>query len=1563
MLFLLTVVLLAPPTESIAQDIRTALTAFDNLGHSRIITIGISSSATDGIDFGLGEFPLPPPLAGNFDARIIDNDLRSPSLLGNGVWLDLRGIYTAPPIVQRYEVQVRRAAGASFTYLAWSIPLSAGITSAFIAAFPDPSVLSADMTAQSQVLLPAGVNRYIVTVSYGGPVLQRWVLNTGVSPAGSGAVLKVPDQPDYMHDEIVTLSALNLPPPDTCHVFSHWSGNAAGNNPVITIRMDTHKTVIANYIRRRFPTTASTLDTFLIGPAAPPPQTLRILGSGQNCADWTFSVSEPWIVLSKNSGRGDDSVTVMIRTSEIPCQGTHAGKITLTSAASFPRTIEVPVIARIGRSDVTASVLGSPVLLSCEPYAQDLIAVTLYNESLTAVSFPSQPAPGPGFILKNPELFPLSIPPRDSARLYFEFRPLPEQRGAIVDNIIMTATSCGRQTHFKLQGTRIAPTVSADIRELEFGIINSCETDPLPERVITLFNAHSAPAQLRYALPSGFLLTSAPASIPPGGTLAVTLQAKRAGAADIAAVFGIEADFGVCRENIEISLTGRREDPSFLVEAAATPGALPPQVFDSICVGEYSAPKYIRVVNTGTSELSIVMAAPQPFEVDAFSASFELPPGGHREVELRFHPLAAGSFSDTLSITADRCDLARSVSLQGATFSQQFLDASLQPAAIVLADCEDEGRMLLRVTNTGSQAAVFSELPPLPEGFFWDPSLALPVSIQPGPASAFETWVTFRPPAGRHGEFGGSVNWIGSPCGTSAAFRLTGSRIIPQVSIAPAALDFGRIISCDTASTGISKTVRVGNASSLPVLLVASAPASRYRVLLSGTDFPTQGVVIPPSSEQIFEVQALPGGGGRFADSLTVMVFAGATGSCSERRSVALSGERYRPAFVLHEKTEEADFARTCVGETTIRHWTLENTGDMPLLISSDGFPPGAPFSLTTRPYRITLQPGATADFAVRFKPPAMGMYAAAVSLRSDGCPGELTLDLTGNGIQPRFEITSLTPPGPVTVLTCETSISRQFRATVTNTGADIVVIADGSVPPEGFVWDPPGQFPFTLQPAASKEVILRLAASAPGAYGGEIRVYGDPCGTEQSFPVNAVILPTSFTVSPAEFAFGALTICPSGSVVESDREKLVKEAALYNTGAVPLIVSAETRPLSAPFRILRPASWPVIIQPGFSEAPDTSLAFVTASLELAVERPDSACLPERVSIPVTARFQRIGLAFLRDSVTATISCSAETAALPVTLLNTGTAPATVRLELSGSASFTVTDTLRSIIIPPGRRVEIPVLFSGTAGRDENAVLKAIDEVCGFETSIALSVRLLRTDVTLSCGKEAGISPALEALPGAILEVPLYLSGDVSCGGLEMEFSGEVGFNGFNLAPVGIRTVRGGGIIERKAPDKALVTIVGTDFRAGLIGTLLMEVLVGKDKLSGFELRDPGFSPSVGLLSTDQNCSATVRVRPRFGVSTWYDLGISQLLPPRPNVLLQSSSSAAVISFELARDAHAELAVYDGLGNRVSVLHSGQTLRGPHTAEFAPTDLPAGVYIITLNTGGEFLTQKLIVAR
>ena len=111
-----------------------------------------------------------------------------------------------------------------------------------------------------------------------------------------------------------------------------------------------------------------------------------------------------------------------------------------------------------------------------------------------------------------------AIPPLTDVEA--ERRPDASQRGVIVDNIILTSSDCGKQVLFKLQGTRVAPTITSSVNELAFGKINSCASDPLPSRSVVLTNAWSQPAQLRYVLPSGFTFTAQPSSIPAGGSAA-----------------------------------------------------------------------------------------------------------------------------------------------------------------------------------------------------------------------------------------------------------------------------------------------------------------------------------------------------------------------------------------------------------------------------------------------------------------------------------------------------------------------------------------------------------------------------------------------------------------------------------------------------------------------------------------------------------------------------------------------------------------------------------------------------------------------------------------------------------------------------------------------------------------------------------------------------------------------------------------------------------------------------------------------------------------------------------
>ena len=121
----------------------------------------------------------------------------SPSLLGNGVHKDLRGIFTAPPISQTFEVLARRDPGASNTWMRWSLPLATGISSMRLVSYPNPAVLDLDMSTLAQVELPAGTNKYMIEVTYGDPPPTRYTLNVEVNPPGTGQVIRLPFQPDY----------------------------------------------------------------------------------------------------------------------------------------------------------------------------------------------------------------------------------------------------------------------------------------------------------------------------------------------------------------------------------------------------------------------------------------------------------------------------------------------------------------------------------------------------------------------------------------------------------------------------------------------------------------------------------------------------------------------------------------------------------------------------------------------------------------------------------------------------------------------------------------------------------------------------------------------------------------------------------------------------------------------------------------------------------------------------------------------------------------------------------------------------------------------------------------------------------------------------------------------------------------------------------------------------------------------------------------------------------------------------------------------------------------------
>jgi hypothetical protein len=80
---------------------------------------------------------------------------------------------------------------------------------------------------------------------------------------------------------------------------------------------------------------------------------------------------------------------------------------------------------------------------------------------------------------------------------------------------------------------------------------------------------------------------------------------------------------------------------------------------------------------------------------------------------------------------------------------------------------------------------------------------------------------------------------------------------------------------------------------------------------------------------------------------------------------------------------------------------------------------------------------------------------------------------------------------------------------------------------------------------------------------------------------------------------------------------------------------------------------------------------------------------------------------------------------------------------------------------------------------------------------------------------------------------------------------------------------------------------------------------------------------------------------------------------PRPN----PCRSEASVDYSLPVQGDVSLSVYDLAGRSVAVLASGQFGEGSHSAVWNTSDIPAGLYILKLDTSGGSVVQKLMVVR
>ncbi|HSM03851.1 MAG TPA: choice-of-anchor D domain-containing protein [Longimicrobiales bacterium] len=245
------------------------------------------------------------------------------------------------------------------------------------------------------------------------------------------------------------------------------------------------------------------------------------------------------------------------------------------------------------------------------------------------------------------------------------------------------------------------------------------------------------------------------------------------------------------------------------------------------------------------------------------------------------------------------------------------------------------------------------------------------------------------------------------------------------------------------------------------------------------------------------------------------------------------------------------DFGEVQVGSTsppTVT--TVTNVSALPVVVSSAGGAPGAPFGASQSCQGVTLDPGDSCAFSYSFSPTAAGAATATSSFTLNGEP--FSVDLAGVGVDPKFLVSPTAFDfGEVQVGTA----SGPMTTTVTNIGsAPVTVSGAGGAPGAPFGASQSCQG-VTLNPGDSCAFLYTFDPTATGPFSASSNFSLN--GVSFSVDLSGIGVPPSFRVTPAGHDFGEVQVGTSSGPAAT---------TITNVGSAPVTVSGAGGAPGAPF-------------------------------------------------------------------------------------------------------------------------------------------------------------------------------------------------------------------------------------------------------------------------------------------------------------------------------------------------------------------------------------------------------------
>lgn len=734
--------------------------------------------------------------------------------------------------------------------------------------------------------------------------------------------------------------------------------------------------------------------------------------------------------------------------------------------------------------------------------------------------------------------------------------------------------------------------------------------------------------------------------------------------------------------------------------------------FGSQPIGAQTAAQNITITNTGNASLAlntIVLGGTNPGDfIKTQTCTTSLAVNASCTISVSFKATAAGARSAAVTITDNAPGSPHMVTLTGAgvavskiafspislAFGNQTVDS---PSAAKVITVSNPGSATLNITSitvSGANAVDYSVS-----------STTCGATL--APAATCTISVVYKPTATGPGIAAISVS--DDAAGSPQSVPLTGTGVLtPKATFTPVSLAFGNltqgVVSAPKPVTLTNSGNGVLNISSITLAGANAAEFSQTNdcgPTLSPGAFCTISVIFQP---------ATPG-----TKAATVNVADDASGS---PQKVTLSGTGLGIPVASLSVTS-IDFGSQPVGSPTAAQLiTLSNTGNGALTIGTTTIGGASPLDFTkTTTCTTSLAAGASCTYSIVFKPTAVGVRTATLSITDNSVGSPHTVSFTGSGTGvPKIAFA----PASLAYANQTVGTSSAAKAvTVSNPGTATlnitsIGVAGANAADYSITVNTCGP---TLAVGATCSLSVVFNPQAAVASSAAVTVADDSAGSPHTVPLSGTgVLTPKATLSATVLGFGSRT---QGTVSSPS------DVTLTNTGNGILNISSITISGTTPSEFAQTNTCGATLTPGANCTISVVFQPVSPGTKSAVVNvaDDAALSPQKIALSGSG----LGIPTPSFSVPSldlgTVAVGSASSVQVVTLTNTGNATLginTATIAGANPADFTKTATCPSYLAA-GASCTFSITFKPTAVGSRTATLTLTDNAPGPPQTVALS--------------------------------------------------------------------------------------------------------------------------------------------------------------------------------------------------------------------------------------------------